>query len=108
MAKGSSSNNDKAIKLQKQQMAQSRKDGLQMQKILQQQAKAAESMVMPKFEGAAAQPSQTNADLEAAIYERRLASRKKQGLNSTVFAGAGARPSNPRGGSYGGGVAMAA
>ena len=104
MAKGSSdSNNKKAIKLQQQQMQQSRKDGLRMEGILKSQASAAESMVMPKFEGASASPTTTTADMEAAVYERRLASRRKQGLNNTVFAGAG----NVRSGSFGGGGRLA-
>ena len=105
MAKGSSdSNNKKAIKLQQQSMAQSRKDSLRIEAIMKQQAQAAESQVLPKFEGAAAQPTQTTADMEAAIYERRLSSRRKQGLNNTVFAGAG----NVRAGSFGGGGRLAA
>ena len=104
MAKGSRDQNQKqAIKLQNQSLARSRKDGLRIEESLKAMAKANERMVQPKFEGSAAQPTVTMADMEASMYERRNARRRKQGLNDTTYAGAGARPANVRMGAFGGG-----
>ena len=55
---------------------------------MKRQAKAQEAQVLPQFEGAAAGPTQTTADLEAVANDTRLRAMRRQGLNSTVYAGA--------------------
>lgn len=88
MAKGGGGNNDKAIKLQRQSMRDSRLQAKSLEKIMKRQAKAQEAQVLPQFEGAAAGPTQTTADLEAVANDTRLRAMRRQGLNSTVYAGA--------------------
>lgn len=86
MAKGG--NNSEALKLQKQSMKESAAQAKRMEKMMKAQAKAAAGMELPKFEGAAAPPTQSSADVEAAGMEMRQRQMRRQGLNSTVYAGA--------------------
>ena len=89
MAKGSNnSSNDKALKLQQQSLRDSRIQAKSLEKLMKKQAEAAASVELPKFEGAAPAPTQTSADLEAVATDQRLRAMRKQGLNSTVYAGA--------------------
>lgn len=87
MAKGGG-NNDKAIKLQQQSMRQSDRQAKAMEKILGQQAAAAEAQVVPAYEAPAPAPTQTTADLDAVAMDYRKRTMRRQGLNNTVFAGA--------------------
>lgn len=87
MAKGGGGNNDKAIALQRQSMRDSRVQAKNMAKLMKRQAKAAENQVLPTFEGAAAAPTMTTADIEAVGNDARVRAMRRQGLNSTVYAG---------------------
>jgi len=87
MAKGGG-NNDKAIALQRQSMRDSRMQAKTMANLMKRQAKAAENQVLPQFEGAAAQPTMTTADMDAVATDIRTRAMRRQGLNSTVYAGA--------------------
>ena len=88
MAKGSSSNNNKALKLQQQSQKDSREQAKRLEALMKAQAKAAESQVLPQFEGQPPAPTQTTADLDAVANETRLRMMRRQGLDATVYAGA--------------------
>lgn len=91
MAKGKSNNNSndkKALKLQQQQLKESREQSKRLERMMRSSAHFASSQVLPKFEGAAAAPTQTTADLEAVAMDARQRTMRRQGLNSTVYAGA--------------------
>lgn len=87
MGKGGG-NNDKALKLQKQSLRDSREQARRLEKLMKAQARAAGSMVLPKYEGPAAAPTQTTADLEGAATDMRTRNMRRMGLNNTVYAGA--------------------
>lgn len=86
MAKGG--NNSEAIKLQNASLKESRLQAARMEAMMKASTKAAERQVMPAFEGAAPAPTVSSADIEAAGNEMRTRLMRRQGYNSTVYAGA--------------------
>ena len=86
MAKGS--DNSKAIKLQEASLAESKRQAKVMEAGLKAQLAAAAAMEMPKFQGAAAAPTQSSSDVEQAGIDMRVKQMRKSGYNSTIFAGA--------------------
>lgn len=69
-------------------MKDSRKQAKQLEAMMKAQAEAAAGVELPKFEGAAAAPTQSSVDVEAAGMEMRQRLMRRQGLNQTVYAGA--------------------
>ena len=87
MAKGGG-NNDKALKLQKESLKESKLQNQRLTDMMKSSAKAAEAQVLPPIETPAAAPTQSTADLEAVAQDVRMRRMRRQGLNSTTFAGA--------------------
>lgn len=87
MAKGGGGNNDKAIKLQRQGLRDARVNNAAMMKMMKKSAKDQAGQVLPKYEGPAAVPTQTTADLEGVANDIRQRAMRRQGVNATMFAG---------------------
>lgn len=68
-------------------MKDQRLQAARMEKLMKAQAEAAASQVLPTFEGAAAAPTASSADLDATAQDARMRAARRAGLNKTVFAG---------------------
>lgn len=86
MAKGGA--DPKASAMQKRGLDQQDRAFAYQKRADQRARKLIKNQAVPKFEGAAAAASRSDGELDIVAEEMRLKNARRQGLNSTTFAGA--------------------
>ena len=88
MAKGKGGSNSEAMALQKESLRQSKLSSDRMEQLMKQSIDSAASMKLPAFQGPAPAPRMGGQDMSLGALETRRNLLRRNGLNSTTYAGA--------------------